>query len=679
MAVSLLVLPPSTGFVNAFEPVKQMAWALLLAVLTLLAARSRAQPPSWLALGGALLLWMAGRTLARPLPLREITVLASWLMPLVFCLTAARLDPTDDDHEILGRLLLAAGGIQAALMLLQRFGLDPFFADTTAAFTYRPARMIGTIGYQNQAAELLALCLAGLFLLRRVTLSAGILSPVILLAALLTANRGCILGLAAAGGVLLMSMSLSGRLSRLMLGLIWGAAALVLALAVALAPEPLSRFRELVVAPEKSAAVVSRLSMARLGLNMICERPLVGWGAGEYAYQYLERLGTLLPEEKTHRVLESVVYAREAHNDAIQFGAEFGLPALAAVGSILGLLLVSGLRQLHPPCPEEERRDLGRARVPEAVPPAGRWARPAAVVYVVVFMTVSASFSFTWQTCMAGPLAGLLLGWMAGGGPRPSAFRNRLHAAGGAVAAAGVLGLLLVHARALALEWRFARAMEAGDLSRAERVIGRHDYRHQALLGAALAKAGDLGRAETHLKASMQGWQDVLSLNNLGHVYAAQGRWRDALPVYQAWSRTGIRHDEALWNLAVTHEKLGDLPAAAATRLRKHALFPGKSKNDELLQTVVLLVRLDELDSAQKLLSAFEHRCGRMHTGWTPEWENLAGALLLRRQQPGAAAHRFRRALEMNPALESARRNLEKLERGRPMPPLPAAPSNPSK
>lgn len=675
LLVSLLVLPPSAGFVNAFEPGKQLAWALLLAVLTRLAARSRAQPPSWLALGGALLLlWMAGRTLARPLPLREITVLASWLMPLVFCLTAARLDPTEDDHERLGRLLLAAGGIQAALMLLQRFGLDPFFADTTSAFTYRPARMIGTIGYQNQAAELLALCLAGLFLLRRVTLPAVILSLVILLAALLTANRGCILGLAAAGGVLLMGMSFSGRLSRLRLGLIWGAAALVLAMAVALVPETLSRFRELVVAPEKSTAVASRLYMARLGLNMICERPLVGWGAGEYAYQYLERLGTLLPEEKTNRVLESVVYAREAHNDAIQFGAEFGLPALAAVGSVLGLMLLSVLRQLRPPCPEE-RRGQGRARVPEAAPPAGRWARPAALVYVVVFMTVSASFSFTWQTCMAGPLAGLLLGWMAGGGPRPPAYRNRLHAAGGAVAAAGVLGLLLMHARTLALEWRFTRAMEVGDLNRAERVIGRHDYRHQALLGAAFAKAGDLGRAETHLKTSMQGWQDVLSLNNLGHVYAAQGRWRDALPVYQAWSRTGIRHDEALWDLAVIHEKLGDLPAAAATRLRKHALFPEKSKNDELMQTVVLLVRIDELDPAQKLLTAFEQRCGRINAGWTPEWENLAGALLLRRQQPGAAAQRFRRALEMNPALESARRNLEKLERSKPMPPLSANPS----
>ena len=113
LLVSLFVLPPSTGFVNAFEPGKNLIWALLLAVLARLAARSRTQPTSWFLLGGALLLWMIGRTLARPLPLREITVLAGWLMPLLFLLVAARLEPDEDDHMVLGWLLLVSGVIQA--------------------------------------------------------------------------------------------------------------------------------------------------------------------------------------------------------------------------------------------------------------------------------------------------------------------------------------------------------------------------------------------------------------------------------------------------------------------------------------------------------------------------------------------------------------------------------------
>ena len=668
LLVSLFVLPPSTGFVNAFEPGKNLIWALLLAVLARLAARSRTQPTSWFLLGGALLLWMIGRTLARPLPLREITVLAGWLMPLLFLLVAARLEPDEDDHMVLGWLLLVAGGIQATLMLLQYAGLDPFFSATTGTVDYRPARMIGTIGYQNQAAEFLALSLAGLFLLRRITLSAGLLSSVILFAVLLTANRGCILGLAVAGGAVLICVGLSRQVSRRRLVVMLGGAVSLMVLAVALMPATRSRLWEVVVAPQESAAVASRLNMARMGLEMIRERPLVGWGAGEYAYQYLERLGGLLPAEKSIGVLASVVYAREAHNDAIQFGAEFGLPALVVAGCLLVLLLVSGLRQLRP----DAGREQGGSQEPEAASSAGRRMLAALVIHVIVFMSVTSSFSFTWQTCMAGPMAGLLLGWNAGGVSRPSVLHNRLHAFFSVFATVCVLGLLLLHARALVLEWRFSRAMEQGDLNRAERVIGRHDYRHQALLGAAFAKAGELERAGTHLESAIQGWQDVLLFNNLGHVYAAQGRWRGALPVYQAWARTGIRHDEALWNLAITHERLGDLQSAAATRLRKHALFPKRSKNEELMQTVVLLVRVGKLDSAQTLLAEFERRCARVQAGWTAEWENLAGALLLRRQQPQAAAQRFRRALKMNPALESARRNLDNLERSHLGPPLPA-------
>ena len=150
---------------------------------------------------------------------------------------------------VLGWLLLVAGGIQATLMLLQYAGLDPFFSATTGTFDYRRAddrhhRL------PESGGGVLALSLAGLFLLRRITLSAGLLSSVILFAVLLTANRGCILGLAVAGGAVLICVGFSRQVSRRRLVVMLGGAVSLMVLAVALMPATRSRLWEVVVAPQ---------------------------------------------------------------------------------------------------------------------------------------------------------------------------------------------------------------------------------------------------------------------------------------------------------------------------------------------------------------------------------------------------------------------------------------------
>jgi Flp pilus assembly protein TadD len=650
--ISLVHLPSCLDVLNYFDPPKRLFWALLALIL---AGAWRIQKsrldrtPLLLSLG--LLAWMVVRTLLKPRPDVELEVLFTWMLPLLFIILASGLDG-ERWGRVFGGWLVMACLIQASLMVLQRWGFDPLFSDTTSAMEYKPERMVGTIGYQNQAVDFLALSSAGVFLISRsLGLRLAFMTGMLWVAGL-TGNRGGIVAFTAA--LLISQLFPTGIRDAWSRRKKWMAAA-ILALGIcgvwgslALIPDTGSRLREVMTDFNHSPAVNSRLSMARVGGNLFLEKPWVGWGAGEYAFQYLDRLGDILPEEKTHELLRNLVFAREAHNDLLQFAVEFGVVGVLLVTVLLGIAVVRVSRA---------RRVCGAAG--------------PAFAFILTYMAVSGLFSFPWQTSMGGPLAGLWLGWLWPKGSESG--RERMKARGGmpqwawscaAQSALVVLALVLTGWFALDafLNLDVPKTLAKDGPVAAEQRLPRCAYRYHALVGAAYASQSAYREAEKELLHAQLGYRDIPLWNNLGHVQGKMGKWNEAWQVYARWARCGLNYADALSNLSIAYEQAGR-PKEAADILARHTALWRDPSLKEIKRLSVLQFQSGQPQAAQETLLRSRGKWMASDPKTKAEFENLAGGICLALGSKPEAERWFRLALDLNPDLESARRNLEELSK----------------
>lgn len=622
-ALAPWVVLPGAG--DAFELPKRLVFAGLGAWLAWRAWRRPGRTAGTDGLWTAwwlLAAWMAARSFLGAEWGRWAAPWLAWtLPPAMFALALANRWTTREKRGV-ARAVAVSGILQAALMLPQRWGFDPLWGAATAGMEYAPGRMVGTVGYQNQAAEFLALaavCAAfGWKGWRRWAFCAP---PAAMAAA--TANRGAIAGMAAACAAMVafrrMGAGPRRRDRRAALAAAVAAGAVLLALATG--PETRARLAEL-ARPGRSPAVRSRLWMAKVAVAMWRDHVWTGAGGGAYGREYVDRLGEILPDRLEAGHVQSVVHAREAHCDVLQFGAEFG-----AVGLLLAgwLAWAAGCRLRRGPRPEG-----------------------TAAVGAAAFMGVASLVSFTWQTALAGPLAGLLLGmWCNGDGPEdgPPDPSGRLHAAALAgwaacllavagLETAGAIGLPGIPPKGPRLAEEATRRLEDGDAEGA---------------------AGLFAEAE----------RDAVSpavLRNHGAALAASGRWAEAAGVYRRWARCGILHDEALWNESVCLENAGRFSGAAECEEDRLRLYPGRVDDGGLFRLAVLHLRAGNPDAALNVVRRFRRTCGHGDVSrWTAEWDNLAGSALLAAGDVEAARECFGQALRRNPGLESARRNLAAL------------------
>jgi hypothetical protein len=415
---------------------------------------------------------------------------------------------------------------------------------------------------------------------------------------------------------------------------------------IALVPDTAIRFREMVTDYRHSPAVGSRVVMTRVGVDLFQERPLTGWGAGEYAFQYLDRLGKVLPEDKPHEVLRNVVFAREAHNDYLQFAVEFGMIGVLLVAALLAVAAVRCARA----------RNLCADVV-------------LAIAFIVAYMAVSSLVSFPWQTSMGCPLAGFLLGslWPT---CRRSESRHAGDSAGmlltvlGGTAKVGLViaSLALVGWCALDafLNAAVPNALAMNGPSATERLMPRYAYRYHALVGASYAAQGADFEAENELILAQWGYRDVPLWNNLGHVQAKLHKWREAAEVYEKWARCGLDHSNALLNLSIAYEQTGRFREAAESLARRNNLWRDPSPN-EIKRLAVLQLQSGDPRRAQDTLRLYKRKWTTADPKTVAEIENLAGGICLVLGERRQAAKWFRLALDKNPGLESARRNLEGL------------------
>lgn len=638
---SLSHISASSIALNYFDTPKRLLWSVMALVLALVARSEGCRlgaRSAWLALG--LLAWMIVRTLSRPAPATEIEVLFTWMLPLLMLILGAGIE-NSKGMRIFGALLVSAGIIQALLMVLQRFGLDPLFRQTTSAMDYAPGRMIGTIGYHNQAVDFLALSASGIFLLSKSSRLKLCFMLFMLFVAGLTANRGGILAFVfALAAVQSFAVWINPLWKLQKKALI--TASVILGIcsvlgAMTLIPETSDRFKEAVKDFRHSPAVQSRVLMNRIGCDMFTEKPWIGWGAGEYAHQYLDRLGNVLPEEKTHEILGNVVFARETHNDYVQFAAEFGLLGFAILAALVCSIVISFIRAGN------DQSDA-----------------VATAMFILVYMAVASLFSFPWQTGMGGPLAGFLIGWLL---PQKETSKNEVLRIWPKISKSALVAFSLILVAWSAVDSFFNRSvpdiLAEGHSERAARMLPRFAYRYRALVGAAYAVAGDYEAAEKELTAAQKGYRDILLWNNLGNVYGKLGKWDEAVTVYERWARCGIDYDSALRNLSVAQEQAGTLEEAAETLARRISLW--RTTPDEVKRLAVLQMQAGYLLKARETLFQYRGKWKSADPKTVAEIENLSGAISLNLEDYGEAERLFRSALQKYPGLESARRNLDQL------------------
>ena len=651
-------IPPVFPTADAFETPRLAAWCMALCAAIAAGAVRRsgmAEKAAW-----ALLAWMALRTIVAG-NAHDVMAFVGWLLPPALYLAARRLDGAT--RRAVAQTCLWAGVAEAVLMVMQRFGIDPFFAETTREMAYAPGRMIGTVGYHNQAVDLVAVCAAlamapwacssagegllmrmcrprsgscgravrapatarpavGPYLCGRAIYALAALAAVAMLAALAAYRAGLV-------GVLLGSVFLALSRPKWAVGSrafpgrrAVGLAVLALAVvaaAVSAVPETRGRVEEALRRPLAAPAMRTRATMAHVAWTMIRERPLAGHGSGTYAFQYLERLGALLPAVKTHDDLQAVEYAREPHNDLVHLWSEFGLAGVVLCAG----WLVAALRKA-----------------------------PSALRWLAGYWVAASCFGFPWHDAAAGPLAGLALGLLQGGDAEESVSEPRRFGSDAWSLSSAVCAALCVAQMGVDAGWWTPLPWQG---------------RAQARFGGLAAIDGRWAEAERWLVASRRTERSPEQCNNLGFVWMHREEPEKAEAVYREWARSGIDHKRALTSLAGALEAQGKWKEAAETLLLRHRLWPRESEDRDVFRTVALLLRGGDAEEARRLADDFHRRNGGT-TRWTAEWENLLGAALLRLGDRQAAGLHFETALRMNPAQESARRNLEGLDRVAPIP-----------
>ncbi len=625
VALAPWVVLPEAG--DAFELPKRLVWGGLAAWLAwgVLRGKRYSGAIGLQAAWWGLFAWMGVRNFLGDGWGHWAAPWMAWAMPCAMFALAAANRWTEGGKRLLARAVAVSGFAEAVLMFFQWWGLDPLWGEVTREMTYYPARMVGTIGYQNQAAEFLglaALCTAYGWRERwRWVAIGGILGVLVM-----SASRGAIAGVAM--GALAMALVGGGGAFRVLARVrkrVWlaVAAASLAVLAGLASPDMRERVAEL-AHPRQTVAVRSRYWMARVAWAMWREHPWAGAGGGAYSREYLDGLGRLFPERKEHWHLEAAMYAREAHCDILQFGAEFGAVGVALLG-ILAWMVAVRIRR-------------------------GPLADRTAAAGVAVFTGTCALLSFTWQTALAGPLAGLLLGaWCGGGeeagGEHGPGWASRANAWGLALVAAGMLfWALLETARSLGVPGVPPK-------------------------GTSLAEEGmrflEAGHAREAVERFSEAERDVVSpaiLRNHGAALADLERWDEATAVYQRWARCGIEHDKALWSLSVSHERAGRLADAAEAEDERLRLFYDRLTGDQFFRLSVLHLRAGNAPSARRVAERWHKRCNEVAPEkWTARWDNLMGAIASAEGNLEEARAAYGRALQKDPGLESARRNLDAL------------------
>jgi tetratricopeptide (TPR) repeat protein len=503
---------------------------------------------------------------------------------------------------------VAAGGIAAAVALLQYAGLDP----TGLA---RPGLVLSDPGWVGPGRTPVSLLgnpsylgefLAGLLPLGVATVAQetprrrwpiGLALTAMGAALLLAGARGPILGAVAGLAFVGIRLAVAARRNASRQPMRWRLAAGILLIAAALG-WPLGLWGRFLSSWDiGSGSVGARLHWWRTTLTLVVEHPWLGAGPGRFRLAFAEAQASWLAAAE--RIADrqwsgTEQFLTAPHNELLHVLAEAGLVGLALLAWGLAGAVRAGLRA---PAEAEGRPTTGEAAV------AG-----------LLALGVSALFGFPLHTasglCLAGVLAGLALG-AAPAEPRPAGGRTAALLLG--VVLVAVLGNALLLGRAFAASRIAHRAFSAA-------VRGEH---------ATAADLFDAAHAIDPLEPDIR--------YNRGIALARLGRAAEAIADLEA-ALGGLPAPRGYRSLADLHLRRGDPRAAAATLVRGLRLFPGHV--GLATDYVGFLARRERyaeaLGVAEGILRVFPN---------SPDGHHLRGHLLVRLGRPAEAAASLRRFL----------------------------------
>lgn len=340
---------------SAFDAPKRLVTLLCIAVAVgaLLVLPDKARAAAWsrrvgtteqrlaLALTASALALAVVSALFSP---RRLTSLAStrtlWLFALLLPLGASRALEGGRSVIVVGAFV-GACAVNASVSLLQFFGGLRLFRVEAVGGRLDVSAFVG-----NDGVLALSLALGGLFCLAVVVWArasalrlAGGGGIVLHLAALAVNQSLTAVTALAAGSVVLVALSLRRRA---VIGVL--AVGLVLATGVMLHPILSRRAQatlELIRAGDWDAPLSYRLGPWAAAIEMTRARPLVGWGPGTFAAEFVPH--RLQAELRFHRRFVNPFLAgsyTEAHSEYLQGAAEGGLPAGLAALAAMGALIV---------------------------------------------------------------------------------------------------------------------------------------------------------------------------------------------------------------------------------------------------------------------------------------------------------------------------------------------------
>ena len=325
----LVVVAIIPGLSNPFLVPKEALVCFATSFILLLAAlrgewQGSPWPRSWIALLLAGPIAVTATALANGVGLVAVGgVLRWWTYVLYF--VALRLSyPNRGSVERVFRLLAILGGLEGALVVLQILFGDVLF--DTSHLPSAKWHAFGTLGNPNWTGAFLAATLPfAVGHLIRPASSAARAGAAFAVAALiaglvLTFARGAWLA-AMAGVAVVVSLSAAAR-SRKVLASI--AAGLVIGVAAAIA----AHGDQAVASLTRGESIMGRVRMWRVTMDMVAERPLLGWGLGGFAGAYPAHQGSFLARRDEETVTDITDHP---HQEYLYVSAETGLAATAVL------------------------------------------------------------------------------------------------------------------------------------------------------------------------------------------------------------------------------------------------------------------------------------------------------------------------------------------------------------
>lgn len=530
LLVVLVFYPPSWGLGDSFETAKTFfaAFYILLGVgLGIWRRRSAPfQAPLLVIMG-----WLLLRTAFSVDALSRLDMLASWCTPIMGYLATMGFLPLE--RRRIRHWLCVAWLVLAGVMAMQAVGIDPLFSFVTESFLTRGERMIGTIGYQNQAATALALLGGAWVFAGKKRGSSPIIIMLTLLLIGLTGCRGAFVGFVAA-----VSVGQLAQTKRLGENLSWlkpWAVAIIFIAAITAFSGRLSTLFALDSSPGDTWT--TRKIFWAVGFALWKEYVLIGTGAGGFRSGYLPGLRDWRNAQPSAVPGDSLEWTEFAHNDFLQLGIEFGWLGILLVVGAIGWGLIQ------------------RKKITLSI--------PSSTCFAAAYFCVHGVFSFPWHMSVAGPL----LGWLLASSV---AARRPSMASKWSSTMVGLLAVAFFAIRSMQVweNWQTRQPAEGGQVNwdARSRTLPSFCLEGRLYIAAGLLAQNQHDLALRDLERIRHVRENPSGIQLLAEAYFRAGRMGEAEEVLRDWQATGLYPGPAGRTYAKLLEYLGRLNEAVLIR-----------------------------------------------------------------------------------------------------------------